>query len=49
MGVTKSESHPHFSFFLEVGLSLFFKYLLPCTETADFRSDTWLFDDSYYQ
>ena len=46
MGVTKSESHPHFSFFLEVSLSLFFKYPLPGSETADFRSDTWLFDDS---
>lgn len=29
MGVTKSESHPHFSFFLEVSLSLFFKYPFP--------------------
>lgn len=35
------ESSP---FFLEVNLSLTFKYPLPGNETADSWSDTWLFD-----
>ncbi len=39
------ESSPFFLVFvLEVNLSLTFKYPLPGNETADSRSDTWLFD-----